>query len=52
MLLKVLKLAIVDYWWNGYRILPKRMRAMNRNPVKWFCFEEKEWLKNYHLVCP
>ncbi len=38
MLLKVLKLAIVDYWWNGYRILPKRMRAMNRNPVKWFCF--------------
>ena len=46
MFFKALKLAVVDYWWNGYRILPKSMKRLNKNPVKWFFSTWKILRKN------
>ena len=36
MFFRVLKLTIIDYWWNGYRKLRKPMKRKNPSPVKWF----------------
>lgn len=35
-LLRTLKLTVVDYWWKSYRKLDKRTRSINPVPLKWF----------------